>query len=269
MSDGRLALVRRLGVLVESVHAVVYFAPEPQAAYADLGLRGYWRGYFASRAAPLGAAGPQLVTALFGGFAPSMVARALPEVWSVTTPEQVRDARLSGATAALRGLLADARESDVVAAAQLTEQCVGDLPLPGRPMAAAQVALPRPDDPWGSLWHDCTVLREHRGDGHLAALALHGFVWPEPHLLQGAAVDARQQEHRGWDDDTWQTAAQRVAGRDLREVEALTDELAAPAYAVLGDAGQQRLAEVLEPLARSASAALPYPNAMGLPPIAG
>ncbi len=100
-----LELVRRLGVLVESVHAVVYFAPEPQAAYAELGLRGYWRGYFASRAAPLGPAGPELVTALFGGFAPATVARAVPQVWSVAKPQQVRAARLSGAVAALRRLL--------------------------------------------------------------------------------------------------------------------------------------------------------------------
>src|SRR5450759_210007 len=83
-SDSRVAmadstgLVRRLSVLVESIHAVVYFAPEPQSAYAELGLRGYWRGYFASRAAPLGAAGPQLVTALFGGFARAMVTRWCP-----------------------------------------------------------------------------------------------------------------------------------------------------------------------------------------------
>lgn len=89
-------LVRRLGVLVESVHAVVYFAPEPQAAYAELGLKGYWRGYFASRAAPLGEAGPQLVTALFAGFAPAMVARALPKVWTIAAPERVQAARLAG-----------------------------------------------------------------------------------------------------------------------------------------------------------------------------
>ena len=88
-----MVLVRRLGVFVESIHAVVYFAPEPQAAYAALGLKGYWRGYFASRSAPLGEATPELVTALFGGFAPAMVARALPEVWLIASPQQVRVAR--------------------------------------------------------------------------------------------------------------------------------------------------------------------------------
>lgn len=261
-----LDVIRRLGVLVESVHAVVYFAPEPQAAYAELGLRGYWRGYFASRAAPLGAVGPELITALFGGFAPAMVARALPEVWTLASPQQVRQARLAGATRALRRLLGGEDEATVVAAATLTGRCVTALPLPGRPMAAAQAGLPRPVEPLAALWHDCTVLREHRGDGHLAAVAVAGLVWPEPHLLQGAAVDPRQQEHRGWDDRSWREAADRVRGRDLREVQTMTDRLAAPAYDVLDEAERRELVRLLEPLARAASVGLPYPNAMGLPP---
>lgn len=262
-----LGVVRRLGVLVESVHAVVYFAPEPQALYAKLRLRGYWRGYFASRAAALGPVGPELVTALFGGFAPAMVARALPEVWALASPEQVGQARLAGAILALRRLLGNEHEISVSAAAALTGRCVAALPLPGRPMAAAQAGLPRPEEPLAALWHDCTVLREHRGDGHLAAVAVAGLVWPEPHLLQGRAVDPRQQEHRGWDDRSWQEAADRVRGRDLREIETVTDRLAAPAYDVLDDTERRDLVELLEPLARATSAELPYPNAMGLAPV--
>jgi hypothetical protein len=260
-----LELVRQLGVLVESVHAVVYFAPEPQATYAELGLRGYWRGYFASRAAPLGAAGPELVTALFGGFAPEMVARAVPQVWSVATPQQVQAARLSGAVAALRRLLGEDSLPAVAAAGELTGRCVWALPLPGRPMAAAQAGLLRPDEPLAALWHDCTVLREHRGDGHLAAVAVTGLVWPEPHLLQGNRVDVRQQQHRGWDDQSWQHAAERVRGCDLRDVELLTDRLAAQAYQALDPAERVLLTQLLEPLALAASAQLPYPNAMGVP----
>ena len=168
-------LVRRLSVLVESVHAVVYFAPEPQSAYAELGLRGDWRGYFASRAAPLGAAGPQLVTALFGGFARAMVTRSVPEVWAVASPQQVQAARLFGATAALRRLFNDDHLPTVAAAAALTSRRVHALPLPGRPMAAAQSGLERPHEPLAALWHDCTVLREYRGDSHLAAVAVAGL----------------------------------------------------------------------------------------------
>jgi hypothetical protein len=265
LNDG--ALVRRLGVLVESIHAIVYFAPEPQAGYAELGLRGYWRGYFASRSAALGAAGPELVTALFGGFAPAMVARALPEVWTIASPQQVQAARRAGATAALRRLLDDHHLTGVAAAAELTSRCVQALPLPGRPMAAAQSGLPRPAEPLAALWHDCTVLREHRGDGHLAAVAICGLVWPEPHLLAGRQVDARQQQYRGWDDLTWQRAANQVRERDADELEAVTDQLAAPAYQALTASERTELARLLEPLARAASADLPYPNAMGLPPL--
>lgn len=256
--------MRRLGMLVESIHAVVYFAPEPQSAYAELGLRGYWRGYFASRAAPLGMAGPELVTAVFGGFAPAMVARALPEVWTVVSPERVRAARLQAATAALRRLLDADHLTHVAAAAELTGRCIQALSLPGRPMAAAQAGLTRPADPLAALWHDCTVLREHRGDGHLAAVAVAGLQWPDPHLLQGTRVDVRQQQFRGWDDDAWQRAAERTCGRDLRGIEAMTDELAAPAYQVLDVAERAQLVALLEPLARAASAQIPYPNAMGL-----
>lgn len=257
-------LIRRLGALVESIHAIVYFAPEPQAAYAELGLKGYWHGYFASRAAPLGAAGPELVTALFGGFAPAMVARALPEVWEIASPRQVQATRQIGATAALRRLLNDDHAGNVAAAAVLTGRCVQAMPFPGRPLAAAQAGLPRPPDPLAALWHDCTVLREHRGDGHLAAVAMSGLVWPEPHLLPGRQVDARQQQYRGWDDESWQRAANNVVGRDATELEAVTDRLTAPAYAVLSETDQVELSRLLEPVARFVSAELPYPNAMGL-----
>lgn len=279
MSDERPEMVRRLGVLTEMIHGIVYFSPEPQAAYAELGLRGYWRGYFASRAAPLGPVGPELVTALFAGFAPAMVARALPQVWTVARPEQVRSARLAGATAALRRLLladpapaiaaspAPSPAASIEAAAELTGRCVHALPLPGRPMAAAQAGLERPSDPLAALWHDCTVLREHRGDGHLIAVAAGGLTWPEPHLLKGSRADPRLQELRGWDDDTWAAAADRMRGRDAGELEAMTDALAAPAYRVLGADGQDELARLLEPLARAAGADLPQPNPMGLPPL--
>ena len=266
------AAVRRLGVLVETVHAVVYFTPEPQQAYAELGLRGYWRGYFASRAAALGPVGPELVTALFGGFAPRMVARALPEVWSTAAPQAVLEARREGAVAALRRLVPAELTAQVSAAAALTGRCVERLDVAGRPLAAAHAAAPRPEDPLAALWHDCTVLREHRGDGHLAAVASCGLRWPEPHLLKGGAVDPRQRELRGWTEEEWQAAAQRVAGLDADldarlaadRLEGLTDRLAAPAYAPLDDDGQRELQRLLEPVARAAAAEVPFPNAMGL-----
>ncbi len=119
------------------------------------------------------------------------------------------------------------------------------------------------------MWHDCTVLREHRGDGYLVAVASAGLVSPKPHLLNGEQVDARQQQYRGWDDDAWQRAADRVRSYEGLGIEPLTDRLAAPAYDALDEFERHALAELLEPLARDASDQLPYPNAMGLPPLWG
>jgi hypothetical protein len=267
VSNDRPDVVRRLGLLTETLHDIVYFSPEPLDAYKELGLRGYWRGYFAGRASALGPVGPELVTALFAGFAPAMVARALPQVWTMASPESVRSARLAGATAALRRLLAGQPDTAIAAAAELTGRCVETLVLPGRPMAAAQTGLERPSDPLAALWYDCTVLREHRGDGHLIAVASSGLVWPEPHLLKGSHAVEGLQALRGWDDDTWAAAADRMRGRDPAELEAMTDRLAAPAYRVLGTDGQDELARLLEPLARAAAADVPQPNPVGLLPL--
>ena len=96
--------------LFEPIHAVAYFAPEARSAFERAGLRGFWRGYFAGRAAPLGAAGAAVVTASFFNFAPAFVARAIPGVWELITPEEALRARLAGATEALGRLLAG-RES--------------------------------------------------------------------------------------------------------------------------------------------------------------
>ena len=277
--------VRWLGALVETLHAVVYFAPEPQAAYGALGLRGYWRGYFASRTAAVGTPSADLVTALVAGFAPSFVARAVPEVWRLADRRAVLDARRDGAVAALRRLLgehaadrpdaattgaSDRERADLhataSAAAELTARAVDGLDLAARPMAAAHAALPRPVDPLAALWHDCTVLREHRGDGHLAAVLAAGLRWPEPHVLAAGRVDARQQALRGWSDAEWAAAqerARRLPAGVLDDVEAVTDRLAAPAYAGL-DASA--LVRALAPLADAvvAGGGVPFPNAMGL-----
>ena len=64
--------------LLEPIHAVVYFSPEPLGALRAAGYRGYWMGYFAGRAAPLGAVGPDVVHALFYNFSRERVAKALP-----------------------------------------------------------------------------------------------------------------------------------------------------------------------------------------------
>jgi hypothetical protein len=260
-----LAAVRRLGALTETIHAIVYFASEPKERYTALGLRGYWRGYFASRAAALGPVDADLVTALFGGFAPEFVARAVPAVWDIATPAQVRVAGLEGATEALRRLVGPDLDDQVQRAGELTGKCIEALPMSGRPMAGALSALKRPSDPLSALWLDCSVLREHRGDAHLEAVAEAGLRWPEPHLLGDGAPNEQLREFRGWDEETWAAAAGRVAGQDREPLEHRTDELAAPAYDALTADQIAELIDLLTPIAQRAATELPYPNPMGLP----
>jgi hypothetical protein len=259
-----------LGVLTETLHAVVYFAPEAREAYAALGLKGYWRGYFASRAAALGPVGGETVAALFAGFAPSFVMRAVPAVWEVAAPETVLEARRTAAAAALSRML-PGRAQDVDLAAGITGRVVASLDVAGRPLAAAHRAAPRPDEPFGALWHDCTVLREHRGDGHLAAVTSSGLSWPLPHLLAAGRLDARQQEFRGWSDAAWSLAAQQAARLPegtAERLEVATDVAAAQAYSAMDP---EALLALLAPLAQAVQSAgdIPFPNAMGLPAITG
>jgi hypothetical protein len=263
--------VRTVGRLIEVIHAPVYFAPEPQEAYAALGLRGYWRGYFASRAAALGTPGAATVTRLFGGFAPRMVERAIPEVWTLTTPAAVLDARSRGAVAALQRLVGDG--PDPRPTAEALARIVDAADYSGRPLAAAHFELPVPADPLGALWHRCTVLRELRGDEHLAALTEADLPWPQPHLLLARAgrLDPKQREYRGFTEAEWQQADAELSARGLtgpaatelvEAVERRTDERVQNVFA---DTELSELDRLLRPFAIPAVAALPFPNAVGLP----
>ena len=259
---------RELWTLFEPLHAVTYFAPEARAAYEEAGLRGYWRGYFAGRAAPLGAVGPEPVVAAFFGFAPAMVARALPDVWSRATPEESLRARRSGAIAALGRVLGDA---DVTEATTLLEAAVGRLDLAGRVLAAAHAALPTPDEPRARLWHAATVLREHRGDGHVAALVAHDLDGCEALVLRASLDTPREvlQPNRGWTDDEWDAATERLSARGalgdralLESVEAATD---AAAIRPWRGVDLDRVRTTLAPLAAACAGVIPARTPIGLP----
>ncbi|WP_093848763.1 SCO6745 family protein [Streptomyces pini] len=276
---------RALWALLEPLHAVTYFAPEARQAFEDAGLHGFWRGYFAGRAAPLGETGPEPVTAAFFGFAPAMVARALPGLWAVVTPGRALEARRTGAGAALRRLLSGYGR-EVEEAAGLLLPVVRDLDCAGRVLAAANRALPVPPGPVERLWHAATVLREHRGDGHVAALVAAGFDGCEILVLRAGAdlPRAELQPYRGWSDDAWRAAGRRLAARGLldprggataeglrahRAVEEATDRAAARPWQGLDASARDRLRRLLVPLARASAAALRFPNPMGLPAPAG
>ena len=211
---------RRLWRALEPYHAVVYFAPESQAACTGLGTRGYWMSYFALRAAPLGAAPPELITAVFYGFAPRLVARAVPDTWKVASPQRFLAARLEAVDTALHRLLgADVLRSPAVAeAAALAREAALAAPTAGRPLGAANAALPWPEPPHLVLWHAQTVLRELRGDGHVAALLTAGLDPVESLVLFAAdiAMDPDwMRTRRGWTEDEWAAGVARLAGRGL------------------------------------------------------
>jgi hypothetical protein len=276
-----MSVARVMWPLYEPLHAVTYFTPQARAAYEEAGLPGFWRGYFAGRAAPLGPVGPGPVYATFYGFAPAMVARALPEVWSRLSPAGVLAARLDGARRALGAVLAATPAGVVEEAATLLRAAAEHAEVTGRALAAANLDLPWPDDPVGALWQAATVLREHRGDGHVAALLVHGLDGPES-LVWRAGLDVERsvlQPARGWSDAQWAHAARRLverglladdgtatdAGRALRDrVEQVTDELAEGPWRALGDRRTDRARELLDGLTAAAAELLPYPNPIGL-----
>ena len=280
MADAALT-ARSMWTLFEPIHAVTYFAPEARSAYEQAGLRGFWRGYFAGRSAPLGATSATVVTASFFNFAPGFVARAIPGVWELITPEDALQVRVAGATEALRRLLGR-READVAAAADLLWLAIGELDFSGRVLAAADAALPVPETELARLWQAATVLREHRGDGHFAALAAADIDGCEAVALR-CCLDLRREDLqpvRGWTDEAWDDALSRLAGRGWlgadgaltsagREahaaVENATDWAAARPWARLGPETTAELVTVLTPLARACASALPYPSPIGVP----
>ncbi len=261
-------LARRFFDRFEPVHGVTYFAPEARAALDGLGYRGYWMGYFAARSAPLGMVPPEVVTAIFYNFAPERVAKALPAAWQIAGPEAALQARQDSAVAALRryGLTVD---ESVTTAAELAARAVQQAPLDGRPLFAANRALPWPDDPLAALWQAATLLREHRGDAHIAVLSAAGVSGRECNVLQAAAGLIPRDyiaRTRDYDDATWRHHEEQLAergllnddgtlteaGRELKDaIESTTDALALSALDALSDDEVEALFQALTPITRA------------------
>src|SRR6187200_12087 len=179
------SLARRMFHLVEPIGAIPYSTDEPNEAMFALGFTNYWDTYFAGRAAPLGSSVPaEVVHALFYNFAPGEVARHIPKVWETTTPEEAIAARQKGCVNALRRILGDLVDtSDFARIVKLLTKAATSAPLEGRPMYAALRTLPMPEQPVVRLFHAASLLREHRGDGHVAALMAEGIGGLEAHVL--------------------------------------------------------------------------------------
>ncbi len=263
----------RIARSLEPLHALGYFSPDVEEALAGIGLRRGRTPYFASRSAAMGRVGPGVVAATFYNFNPTLVAKCIPAAWDQVTPEDAIAARYRGIDASYQRLLgADLLASPEVAeAAALARRATEGCTAPGRPLYAGHADLPWPTSPHLVLFHALTLLREHRGDGHIAALLAAGLSGLEAlvtHCATGRGfLPEVAQFTRGWSDEQWAAATASLvdrglltvdggltdAGRDLRhEVEAATNALGAEPWVHLGDDGAMRLAELGRPLVTKA-----------------
>lgn len=266
-------IARKTWRTLEPIHGMIYFVPEGPEHYRNSGLVDERSGYFASRSAALGEASAELVVATFYNFDPATVRAAMSRVWQIVRPEEIVDARFAVADAALRRLLGDdvIASDDMAEAAALahTAALAATDHLHGRPLFAGHAALPWPTDAHLVLWHAQTLLREFRGDGHIAALVTDGVSGIEALLMHGGTGTIAAgvlQRTRNWDDDTWTVASDRLIDRGLldadgklselgaerrRSVEDRTDELALAPYEAIGENGCARLRELCRPFSQA------------------
>ena len=263
---------------LEPVHAMVYFAPEAAEEYSALGYdlaANRAAAYFPARAAALGAASAGVVQAVFLGFAPRAVAAGMERAWATATPEQLVQARLRVADRALRRLCGDLLDSPEVAqAAGLAREATGACTPDGRPLYAGGARLDWPEPAHLQLWHAVGLLREFRGDGHVAALVVEGLSGLEAGVLHVAQGDAWTREPlrktRGWTTAQWDAAVAGLQergwldgdaqlteqGRGVRQrVEDRTDELALPPWQLLGEERCSQLRALVRPLSKAIVAA--------------
>jgi hypothetical protein len=271
--DRVIEVARRTWRILEPYHGMIYFAPEAAAAYAELGVTGR-AGYFASRSAALGAVPAPVVIATFYNFNPALVRESIAAAWSTTDPAAVLAARHTAADRALRAILGDAITAPEMrkAAALLREaaETVAD-DVTGRPLFAAHAALPWPTEPHLVLWHAQTLLREYRGDAHVAALLTAGLSGIEAlitHAASGAVPAETLRTSRSWSEEDWNRAVAGLRERDWltgdtdltftpagaarrAEIEKATDENSVAPYARIGEAACVELQQLGRPFSRA------------------
>jgi len=267
---------------LEPLHALSYFAPEVEQALVEAGLRPGRMAYFASRAAPMGEVTAGVVTATFYNFHPELIARHIPRAWTLAGRERILAARLAGVDRAYRRLLGD----ELLASAELAElaglarNAIEAIGPEGRPLYAGHAELAWPEPAHLQLWHAATLLREHRGDGHVAALVrrdLNGIDALVSHVATGRGMTAAAaQRIRGWSDLEWQASIERLRGRGVVQsaglalteaglqlratVEGNTDEMAILPWQRLGATLAERVIELAKPMSRVAVANGAFPD---------
>lgn len=259
-------MIRTLFRSLEAVHGMIYFAPEAESRYTSAGLDRFG-GYFASRAAALGEASAEVVIATFYNFNPAIVRARIPQAWEKVTPQRMLELRWEAADEALGKVLPDDLKEITELARRAAERAKET--LSGRPLFAAHARLPWPDETRLQLFHAQTLLREFRGDGHLAALLRHNITGIEALVLHVGTGDLPAQvlrTTRAWSEEQWAATVADLQqrgligedelltekGRELRQgIEDDTDRMAAPAYDVLSDQEKQRFVELATPLSKA------------------
>jgi hypothetical protein len=270
MSSDEGLRARKTWRTVEPLHGMVYFVPEAAQAYERLGITGR-DGYFASRSAPLGAVAAEVVISTFFNFNPVLVHHGIPKAWATTTPDALVAARFEAVNAACRRLLGDdvvgSEEMRRAAALARTAAEEAAQRVAGRPLAAGHATLAWPDEAHVALWHAQSILREYRGDGHIALLVTHGLSGIDAlltHAASGEVPGHLLRSSRGWPDEAWAAAVDSMRARgwltgdaeptftpwgaeQRQEIEDQTDALAAAPYAALGDEGCSELRSLVRP----------------------
>jgi GNAT superfamily N-acetyltransferase len=264
-------VARKMHRTLEAYHGMIYFVPEARAEYERLGLARdqFFKGYFASRAAAMGAVPGEVVVATFFNFHPDLVRAAVPSCWELASPAEWQQARRRGADAALRRMLGEALESpDMDEASSLARSATSFCSPAGRALFAGHLALDWPAEPHMELWHAITLLREYRGDGHISALVTAGITPTEALVLHdatGMLPTGVLQQTRSWSDDEWEAARVSLrkrgwmaggelndTGREVRDaIERQTDELAMAPWEALGESNCHRLRELVRPLSKA------------------
>jgi hypothetical protein len=219
------------------------------------------------------------------GFAPAMVERAIPDAWGFAHPDAVLDARLTSAADALCRHLDGSTTARLVELSDLLSEAVVGCRFEGRPLSSAWSQVPRPEDPVAAAWLAATVLREHRGDGHVLAAVgagLRGLDATLTFVATGAVGRDIIQPSRGWSDEDWEQSSRRLQARGLldrdgrltktggalrRDIEDLTDRLAAGPVERLGETGVERAIDLAAPVSRYLidNGIVPVPNPIGAP----
>ncbi|AZM56833.1 hypothetical protein DMA15_33145 [Streptomyces sp. WAC 01529] len=256
---------RRCHSVLNSLHSTHYFSSDVTREMAQLGITHPSAVNFAVRAAAMGPVGAGVVTAAFYNYKHDLVAAHVPEVWNIAGPEEVLGARLRAVDATLRRVLGEEAVAcaEMAEAAGLALRAAEACTRTARPLYSAHADLPVPEEPHLAYWHAATLLREHRGDGHLTVLldaGLDGLEALVTHTATGKGIAPKWVfSTRGWTQQEWDAAEERLRGRGLldgegeltedgvalrRDIEARTDRLDRAPYEHLGAAGVERLTEL-------------------------